>query len=83
MRQAPSGWLPSEASACTNCLWPTVKRPAPIEHLKGEFGRLRTVEVAPDGSLWVITSETDGFGWAGASPVDGDDRVLRIELAAP
>ena len=55
----------------------------PIEHLKGEFGRLRTVEVAPDGSLWVITSETDGFGWAGASPVEGDDRVLRIKLAKP
>jgi glucose/arabinose dehydrogenase len=55
----------------------------PIEHLKGEFGRLRIVEVAPDGSLWVVTSETDGFGWAGASPVEGDDRVLRIEIAAP
>jgi glucose/arabinose dehydrogenase len=56
---------------------------APIEHLKGEFGRLRTVGVAPDGSLWVITSETDGFGWAGATPVEGDDRVLRIKLARP
>ena len=56
---------------------------APIVHLQGEYGRLRTVEVAPDGALWVITSETDGFGWAGASPVDGDDRVLRIELATP
>jgi glucose/arabinose dehydrogenase len=55
----------------------------PIEHLKGEFGRLRTVAVAPDGALWVITSETDGFGWAGATPTDGDDRVLRIELTSP
>jgi glucose/arabinose dehydrogenase len=55
----------------------------PIEHLMGEFGRLRTVEVAPDGALWVVTSETDGFGWAGASPTKGDDRVLRIELSAP
>ena len=26
--------------------------------------RLRTIEVAPDGSLWAVTSETDGFGWA-------------------
>jgi glucose/arabinose dehydrogenase len=55
----------------------------PIAHLTGEYGRLRTVEVAPDGALWVITSETDGFGWAGASPTDSDDRVLRIELASP
>jgi glucose/arabinose dehydrogenase len=56
---------------------------APIAHFQGKYGRLRTVEVAPDGALWVITSETDGFGWAGATPTDGDDRVLRIELAAP
>jgi glucose/arabinose dehydrogenase len=55
----------------------------PIAHFEGEFGRLRTVEVAPDGALWLITSETDGFGWAGATPTDGDDRILRIELAAP
>jgi glucose/arabinose dehydrogenase len=54
-----------------------------IAHLQGQFGRLRTVEVAPDGALWVITSETDGFAWAGATPTEGDDRVLRIELAAP
>ncbi|MGL4235303.1 MAG: PQQ-dependent sugar dehydrogenase [Tabrizicola sp.] len=54
-----------------------------IAHFVGEYGRLRTVEVAPDGALWVVTSETDGFGWAGASPTDGDDRILRIELVAP
>jgi glucose/arabinose dehydrogenase len=54
-----------------------------IPHLQGQFGRLRTVEVASDGALWVITSETDGAGWGGATPTDGDDRMLRIELAAP
>jgi glucose/arabinose dehydrogenase len=56
---------------------------APIAHLQGQFGRLRTVEVAPDGALWVITSQTDGFGWAGARPVAGDDRILRIEIVPP
>jgi len=55
----------------------------PIAHFEREFGRLRTVKLAPDGALWLITSETDGFGWAGASPVAGDDRILRLELAAP
>ena len=55
----------------------------PIAHLQGRYGRLRTVEVAPDGALWIITSQTDGFGWAGARPTPGDDRILRVELAAP
>jgi glucose/arabinose dehydrogenase len=56
---------------------------APIAHLTEEYGRLRTVEVAPDGALWVITSETDGFGWVGATPTEGDDRIRRVALAAP
>jgi glucose/arabinose dehydrogenase len=52
----------------------------PVSHLEGEYGRLRTVQTAPDGTLWITTSETDGASWGGASPEEGDDRVLRIEL---
>ncbi len=49
----------------------------PVAWFDGEHGRLRTVMVAPDGSLWLITNNTDGRG----DEKDGDDRILRITLA--
>jgi glucose/arabinose dehydrogenase len=49
----------------------------PKAWFKGEFGRLRTVAAAPDGSLWLVTSNTAGRG----SPRTGDDEVLRIGLS--
>lgn len=48
----------------------------PRDHLTGEYGRLRTVVLAPDGTLWLTTSNTDGRG----DPRDGDDRILRLTL---
>ncbi len=48
----------------------------PQAFFAGELGRLRTVAVAPDGSLWLVTNNTDGRG----SPRDGDDRILRLAL---
>jgi glucose/arabinose dehydrogenase len=44
------------------------------EVLGGQYGRLRTVVLDPQGALWVTTSNRDGIG----SPAEDDDKVLRI-----
>ncbi len=52
----------------------------PVAYLSGEYGRLRTVQVAPEGALWVTPSNTDQATLGGAASRAGDDRILRIEL---
>jgi glucose/arabinose dehydrogenase len=47
----------------------------PQDFFVGTYGRMRTVAVAPDGRLWVTTSNRDGRG----SPAASDDRILLIE----
>jgi glucose/arabinose dehydrogenase len=42
----------------------------------GERSRLRTVAVAPDGRLWLSTSNTDGRG----DPSAKDDRMLSLQV---
>lgn len=47
-------------------------RPRPF--FVGDHGRMRTVEVAPDGNLWLMTSNRDGR----TEPGPGDDRILIV-----
>ena len=46
----------------------------PTDFFVGDYGRLRTVVLAPDGNLWVTTSNRDGRG----DPDESDDRILEI-----
>lgn len=46
--------------------------------LTGEYGRLRAMTAAPDGSLWVSTSNQED----GGQPNPDDDRLIRIVLSS-
>ncbi|MGC9667505.1 PQQ-dependent sugar dehydrogenase [Planosporangium sp. 12N6] len=48
----------------------------PIEALTGRYGRLRAAVTAPDGSIWITTSNRDGRN----QPVTEDDRIIRLTL---
>jgi glucose/arabinose dehydrogenase len=53
----------------------------PIEALTAKYGRLRTAINAPDGSIWLTTSNRDGRNEQG--PSLDDDRILRLMLRPP
>jgi glucose/arabinose dehydrogenase len=53
----------------------TVASP-PVAAFVNEYGRLRAATTAPDGSIWVSTSNLDGRG----QPRDGDDKILRVVI---
>jgi glucose/arabinose dehydrogenase len=42
----------------------------------GTFGRLRDAVPGPNGTLWLLTNNTDGRGF----PHSGDDRLLQVKL---
>jgi glucose/arabinose dehydrogenase len=46
-------------------------------YFDGEFGRIRDVVPGPDGTLWMITNNTDGRG----NPTPDDDRLVQVTLS--
>ena len=60
-------------------LWAIYPEPEQVDAVswfQGEYGRLRDAVPGPNGTLWVLTSNTDGRG----SPAADDDRLLQFEL---
>jgi len=49
----------------------------PRDFFVGRYGRMRTVVLAPDGRLWVTTSNRDGRG----DPAPSDDRILVVKVS--
>lgn len=47
------------------------------ELFNGQYGRLRDVVAAPDGTMWMLTNNTDGRG----TPGTGDDRIVSFAPA--
>jgi glucose/arabinose dehydrogenase len=47
-----------------------------VTWFQGEHGRIRDVTEGPDGSLWLLTNNTDGRG----APREGDDRLIQYRL---
>ncbi|WP_066166556.1 PQQ-dependent sugar dehydrogenase [Gordonia hydrophobica] len=82
----PSNASPSGMTIAAGSIWianlrgerlreiPLTDLTASRGHLVGQYGRLRDVVLAPDGSLWVLTNNTDGRG----DPRPNDDRILRL-----
>jgi len=56
---------------------PTEDGPQVTPYFQGQFGRIRDVVAAPDGTLWLLTNNTDGRG----APREGDDRIIQVQLA--
>lgn len=59
-------------------LWSVTTQDGPDarEWFRGEFGRIRDVIPGADGTLWMLTGNTDGRG----RPRDGDDKLLQVPL---
>jgi hypothetical protein len=91
LTRPPDQASPSGAATATGSLWVAALRgerlwqiplrrtgavSVPVAHFTGDYGRLRAVVRAPDGSLWCTTSNRDGR----RNPRPGDDKILVIPV---
>jgi glucose/arabinose dehydrogenase len=49
-----------------------------VAYFTNVYGRIRDVVPGPNGTLWILTNNTDGRG----NPQAGDDRLLQVRLGA-
>jgi len=47
------------------------------QHFQGTFGRLRTVEPAPDGGMWMTTSNGD----KDSTPNNSSTKIFHVVVA--
>ncbi|TIC82601.1 PQQ-dependent sugar dehydrogenase [Nocardioides sp. GY 10127] len=74
---AGRAWLATLQGQCVYAVVLRGPRKGHVEkYLAGRYGRLRLVAAAPDGSLWLGSSNTDGR----TTPSAGDDRLVRLRL---
>ena len=76
-RTAGPGSARCAASACTPSGSAARTRASSAGTSAGRFGRIRQVMKAPDGTLWITTSNRDGRG----APGPNDDKVIKISLS--
>jgi glucose/arabinose dehydrogenase len=57
-------------------LWAVSAEGDSAPYFEGDFGRIRDVLPGPDGTLWLLTNNTDGRG----SPTADDDRLIEVVL---
>lgn len=57
-------------------IYPVDERVDAVAWFTAEYGRLRDAIPGPDGTLWVLTNNTDGRG----NPAPDDDKLLQIRL---
>lgn len=72
--------VPLERAGGTQASKPQAAHPTagdPTSFFDGELGRLRAARAAPDGTLWVLTNNTDGRG----IPGDQDDKLISVRVS--